>query len=140
VYLEYLSVLRRLTVTLVLWLGLLGVGTPAFACSVAALDTDCCPQDTPAPCTDNDFNGGLSASAAFCCVAAPTPARTVSVDAGRNAPDRKHDAGSPDPLGLPAWITSLPTVAAPPNITAVLVSPGRTDAALTYLRTGRLRL
>lgn len=131
--------LRRLTASLVLWLGLVGVGLPVFACAAAAGPyEDCCPQGVPSPCTNSETAHDF-ATATLCCVAAPAPSQAVSVDAGRSAPERELDSGSPDAIALPAWM-DCSTGAGLPEVRAPQVSASRTNAAQTYLRTGRLRL
>jgi hypothetical protein len=51
-----------------------------------------------------------------------------------------HDAGSPDPIIAIAWIATLPAFNYAPPVPLCDTARARTDAALTYLHTRRLRL
>lgn len=110
---------------LVVWAGLVGAGLPAFACASAAAAGDCCPPDAPSGCTQVYQQLDVQASI---CVTAEAPARMV-----------ERDHGSADPIVLVASGVSLPD---PGSIVRVPVRPSSacTDASLTYLHTGRLRL
>jgi hypothetical protein len=125
-----------LVAALVVWIGVLGIASPVLACtSMAFVERDCCPQGTPAPC------GGDRAAALECCVAAP-PAVTAAVviaKAEQLQIDPRSD--SPDPVILPAWLETL-SPRGPPSLQVVDLDRlgSNTDATLTYLHTGRLRL
>jgi hypothetical protein len=123
----------------VIWFGLLvGVASPAFACGTSAKGGDCCPEGSHSPCPDE--KGPDFASLTACCVNAPPAPSAVSVEATRNTSDQPHDSGSPDPIVVIAWFSTLfPQVRAQQAILPATSSP-RTDAALIWLRTGRLRL
>lgn len=139
--LEIGSVLRRMTALLAVWLGLLGVVAPALACAADAPDDVCCPQEAPLQCTDNEPGYRAGTPAAMCCVPANVRAQAASIDSRRSTQDREHDSGTPDPLIPSASLDSLTGVTYAPHINnAPPHSQPRTDAALTYLRTGRLRL
>lgn len=136
---ELMPLRRRMTASLVLWLGLLGLGSPAFACSMAAVPNgDCCPEGSQSPCTDGGANYD-TAKAASCCNAVPAASPTGSVNAGLNAPDLKPNSLSPDSPVVPSWMACAATVN-PPDVVPRSAFSSRTDATLTYLRTGRLRL
>lgn len=137
---EFGSMLHRLTAVLAMSVALLGIASPVLACAVTtALDENCCPPEAPSPCSNGEVEYDFATTAAYCCVAAPAPSQAVSVDAGRSVPERKLDSGSPDALALPIWM-ACSTVPNPPDVITPHVSASRTDAAQTYLRTGRLRL
>lgn len=126
--------LRRLSAVLVIWVGLLGAALPVLACSMAAQRHDCCPPGAPSPCDDGS-------TAAICCVSTPSSSQAVSITASRVLQDgHAGSSGSVDFLVLPLWIVSLMDVARRYDIPAPASPAPRTDAALTYLHTGRLRL
>jgi hypothetical protein len=128
---------RPLSIALVIWLGLLWVGSPAFACARAA-DRDCCPAGGTSPCHRTGID--LSTVAAPCCVAAPAASPTAVADANRTAHVQPHTPEPPDVIAAFAWFATLssftdPSLLTPPDFIGV-----RPDAALTYLQTLRLRL
>jgi hypothetical protein len=130
-------VLRRLALSLVLWVGVLGVASPALACAAtAALERDCCPEGMPSPCE----GGSGDPSATLCCVAAPAPAQAVAAESGRTQLERAHDSGSPDPFIVSAWLATFVRDGSLPARISSSSSAYRTDATLTYLLTRRLRL
>jgi hypothetical protein len=133
--------MRLSAALLVLWLGLLGALSPAFACPEARSDGSCCPSDAPADCRiawtleRSEFRGSVS------CVAAPV-ASQVAFDAA----NWQRDAAASDG-GLTTWWALLPATPAESRrgFSAALLLIGNdasssADASLTYLRTGRLRL
>jgi len=125
--------LRRLSVLLLIWVGLLGAAAPAFACPMAA-QHDCCPPQAPSPC------GGAPAEV-ICCVGTPASSQAVSVNSSRLLKEfPASPSGTPDLPVLPVWVASFPDLAHLYDMPASAPSAPRTDAALTYLRTGRLRL
>jgi hypothetical protein len=129
------SVLQRLMALLVLWAGLLGVGSQALACVTSAPADDCCPPGVPSPCGDPGTSG--STPTTICCVVAPTPDSIVASNVCQ--PEAKRSFGSPGPLGPPT-ATAQATSACRVAIPTLSHSPLHSDARLTYLRTGRLRL
>ena len=129
------SVLRRLTPLLVLWAGLLGVGSQALACVTSAPADDCCPPGMPGPCGDPGTSGSMPTT--ICCVVAPTPASIVASNPCQS--EAKRSFGSPDPLG-PPMAAAQATSAFRRAIPSLSPFPLHADARLTYLRTGRLRL
>jgi hypothetical protein len=136
--------LRRLSTLLVVWVGLLGVALPALACSMAALDRDCCPQNAPSSCGD-ESRGCLKAAAAICRATVSGSSQAVSINASRLLQEsHAGPCGSPDLPVLPVWVAHsmgmAMDVARRYDVPAPASSPPRTDAALTYLHTGRLRL
>ena len=132
--------LRRWSTILVIGFGLLlGGFSPAFACAAAAKHGDCCPEGSTSPCRDEKEAPGFGSLTA-CCVTAPPVSSAVVAEVIRNTPDLQHDSGSPDLIIALAWFATLsPHVRAPQTLVPAMFSP-RTDAALIYLRTGRLRL
>lgn len=133
--------LRRLTVLLVMWVGLLGAASPALACAMeAALAGDCCPPGSTLPCGERgspDFN---AVAPAICCVTASAPAPAVAIDSGRSLYKQQDSSGSPGAVVLPVWVTSAPNLIHSTYIPAPAVTPPRLGGTLTYLQTGRLRL
>ena len=131
--------LRRWSTLLVIWFGLLvGVASPELACATAK-SGDCCPQDSTSPCGEEKRDHDLGSLAA-CCVTAPPAPSAVWVEANRNAADQPHGSGSPDTIVALAWFATLSLhVRAPQSVVPAMSLP-RTDAALTWLHTGRLRL
>jgi len=123
--------MRRFLALLMVFAGLLGAGVSTFACAAAG---DCCPANAPG-CTPEYEQFGVEPS--VCCVSPAAPAQMVAAEPGREVQGR--NPGSPDPNVLPASIApSLnPTF---DRVAAPQFSARRTDASLTYLHTGRLRL
>lgn len=130
--------MRRFMAFLVLWVGLLGAGSPAFACVTAAAAGDCCPPGSPSGCTQAYEQ--LDVEATVCCIAAAAPSQMVSAERGRELQAVQDDSRSADPIAIVRTSFSLPDPRSPPQLDAANVSSARTDATLTYLRTGRLRL
>ncbi len=131
--------LRRWSVILVVVFGLLaGVAAPALSCAAAAKG-DCCPQGSTSPC-DEEKRQHDSGSVEACCVNVAAEPSAVGAEPSRNMPDRQHDSGSPDPIVTFAWFATLSSHLRPPQLLAPAILLPRTDAALTYLHTGRLRL
>jgi hypothetical protein len=140
--LESLRVLRRLTAVVVIWVSLLGAAFPAFACTLLASNSECCGQsDTTLPCAgDVGFGQPVNATTASCCASGHDAFPVLAFDSDRSSPERGHDISPPEPLVLIAWSASwLAPVLAPPT-TPTLMRPLPGAAALTYLRTARLRL
>lgn len=133
--------LRRLTALLVVCVGLLGAAVPALACSIAALDGDCCPQNSQSSCTGSEPGERLETAATNCCIAAPVPSHAESISSIRSLQD-EHPVSSatPDSLSLPPWIAPSAGRIRKDYVLTPVSSPPRTSAALTYLHTGRLRL
>jgi hypothetical protein len=129
--------MRRLIALLVLWTALLGVGSPAFACATAAAG-DCCPPGALTGCSQTYEQSDVVAT--ICCITAPAPSQVVSVEAGRERQVLQLDRGSPDPIVIVSKSATLSEFQQRTHFTAPLVSSASTDASLTYLRTGRLRL
>jgi hypothetical protein len=128
---------RRLSIALMIWLGLLWVASPALACARMA-DRDCCPSGTTSPCEGTRVD--LSPVNALCCVTAPATSASAAIDASRTAHVQPHTPAGPDPIAALAWLATLtpsgePSLLAPPDLVIT-----RTDAARTYLHTRRLRL
>jgi hypothetical protein len=122
--------MRRYLAMLMVWVGLIGAGVPAFACASAAAAGDCCPPNAPSGCTSVYEQIGVVQS--MCCVTAAAPAQMVAAEG------RSH--GSPDPNVLPVSPASSLDVRRADYVVEPLFSVRLTDASLTYLHTGRLRL
>lgn len=130
--------MRRLIALLVVWAGLLAAGSPALACATAAAAGDCCPPGAPSGCSQTYAQ--LDVVANICCVSAPAPSQIVSVESVRERHVLQQDNGSHDPLVIVSKSNALTEFQQRFQFTAPLVSSASTDAALTYLHTGRLRL
>jgi hypothetical protein len=123
---------------LVVWAGLMGAGAPAFACATAAASGDCCPPGAPTGCTQ--VYEQLDLEASVCCITAVAPAQIVATESGRELLLKQHDHESADPVVLAAPPCSLPDPGSTSRLDGPHVSAAYTDASLTYLHTGRLRL
>lgn len=130
--------MRRFLALLVLWAGLLGAGSPAFACATAAAAGDCCPPGAPTGCTQ--IYEQLDIEAIICCVTVAAPSQAVTAEPGRQAQAAQREHGSADPIALSAPSRSLQDLRSTTRLAASHVSAAHTDASLTYLHTGRLRL
>jgi hypothetical protein len=124
-----------------LCLGLIWATAPAFACT-SMTDRDCCPEGAPSPCKGDESGFDLKAFASLCCVSAPvaSSSATATADTHRSVDVEPQSPDSPDAIALLAWFATLqPREHERPPPPPDLVRT-RTDAALTYLRTLRLRL
>ena len=130
--------MRRLTAILAIWLSLVAVPMPVLACSMGVAGAGCCPVRTQIPCGGSG-ESQWNATVTLCCSAGPTSASGPSVEPRRSAQAPFHPA-TPDQLVVSGWITTHPINAAAQLIFAASTASHRADAALTYLRTGRLRL
>jgi hypothetical protein len=131
---------RRFTTWLVIWIALLGTAMPVLACAAGDWGDGCCPATTNAPCAGGSSEVAWQTTVASCCSAAPTSAQGVSVRPGRDANASVQPSGSPEPFVAASWPTVGSGVATAPLTPRFAIPPHRADAALTYLRTGRLRL
>lgn len=131
-------VMRRLTAILAIWLSLLGVAMPVLACSMGVAADSCCPVRTQSPCGGSG-ESQWNATVTVCCSAGPTFASGPSVEPSRSTQAPLHP-GTPDQLVVSGWTTTNPVSSAAQRIFASSIPAHRADAALTYLRTGRLRL
>lgn len=130
---------RRLSILVMLWMGLMWAAAPTLACA-SLPNRDCCPDGAPAPCGGDESGVDLKAAASLCCVSAPSGVTSVSADTQRVAHVEPLHPDSVDSIALLAWLATLQPrrhelPARPPDAVRA-----RTDAALTYLRTLRLRL
>jgi hypothetical protein len=121
---------------LVIWLGLLWVASPALGCARMA-DRDCCPAGASSPCEGTGVD--LSTVQALCCVSAPASA-TTAADTTRTTHVQPQTPDVPDPIAALAWFATLTSFTEPPPLAHPEIAVVRTDAALTYLHTLRLRL
>jgi hypothetical protein len=128
--------MRRLIALVVLWVGLLGAGSPVLTCAAGAAAGDCCSPDAPSGCIVSYEQ--LDAAATICCAAAG-PSHVVSIEPGREL-QIQPDSGSTDPVVIVAAFAPFTHPKQQLRFIAPLASSARTDAALTYLHTGRLRL
>jgi hypothetical protein len=132
-------VLRRFTTVVLIWIGLLAVALPAFGCSPAVLNCDCCPADGSAACSPGEM--GIihpEAAAALCCVDQSVALRPVASELRRPLHERKFPRGSPD---LAALVTG--SISRSASRSGDLIFPAgfvRSDGTLIYLHTARLRL
>jgi hypothetical protein len=129
--------MRRFIAFWVLWAGLLGAGSPAFACASAAAAGDCCPPGAPG-CTQAYEQLGIEAT--VCCITAAAPSQMVSAERGRELRALQDDCRSSDPVATVSTSFPFPAPASPVRFNAPNVSSALRDDSLTYLRTGRLRL
>jgi hypothetical protein len=110
--------MRLRATLLVLWMALVGVLSPVLACAMPHADMDCCAPDAPADCR----------------IAWSFDRTDAMATALTQAPSLESLAAPPVSFDLPP----------PPYSEVVLaVAPASdflADAALTWLRTGRLRL
>lgn len=130
--------MRRFIAFLVLWAGLLGAGSPAFACARAAAAGDCCPPGAFSGCTQ--VYEQLAIETTVCCITAAAPSQMVSAERGLELHAVQDDSRSADPIAIVRTSISLADPRSSPRLNASDVSSARTDASLTYLLTGRLRL
>jgi len=130
--------MRRLTAIAAIWLSLVGVAMPVLACSMGVDTAGCCPVRTQSPCGGSG-ESQWNATVTLCCSAGPTSASGPSVEPSRSTQVPLHPA-TPDQLIVSGWTTTNPVNAAARLIFASSIPTHRADAALTYLRTGRLRL
>src|SRR5262245_48877695 len=112
--------MRRFLAMLVVLVGLIGAVAPAFACASAA-GGDCCPANAPSGC-------------------APQYQPTAAVEPGRELQVAQLALGSVDPVVPTPSPVSLPDPQPAYRLAVPLLSAACTDASLTYLHTGRLRL
>lgn len=130
---------KRLSILVMLWLGLIWAAAPALACAPME-NRDCCPEGAPSPCGGGESGLNLKAVASLCCASAPVASPSAAADTARSTHVEPQSPESPDAIALLAWFATLQpreyeTPRAPPDIVQT-----RTDASLTYLRTLRLRL
>lgn len=130
---------RRVSILVMLWLGLIWAAAPAFACASMA-HRDCCPDGAPSPCGDPS-GLDLKAFASLCCASAPVASPSAATaETPKSIRVEPQSPDSPHALALLAWFATLQArdYAAPPAPPDTAQT--RTDAALTYLHTLRLRL
>jgi hypothetical protein len=131
-------VMRRLTAILAIWLSLVGVAMPALACSMGVDAAGCCPIRTQSPCGGSG-ESQWNATVTLCCSAGPTSTAGPSVEPSRSSRISFH-SGTPDQFVVSGWTTINPVNPAAHRVSPTSIPSHRADAALTYLRTGRLRL
>lgn len=129
---------RRLTALLVIWVGLVGVAMPLLACSM--VDSSCCPWQARSGCSLGDRELDSSATIALCCAAIPTRSQVPSVAPSRSSQPSGPATGSSDSLVASDWAPTGQGTAATRILLLSSLRTHPTDAGLTYLRTGRLRL
>jgi hypothetical protein len=80
--------------------------------------------------------------AALCCASAPAASPAVAGDTTRtwHLQPNDSDSPSPDPIAAFLWFATLTTTDRALPVALPDIGVTRTDAALTYLRTLRLRL
>ena len=109
--------MRLSAALLVLWMALIGAVSPALGCTTAS-GRDCCPADAPVDCR----------------VASSFEHADGTATAVAQAPSLEPFAPPPASFDLPPAAYGHFVISVAP------ASEFRFDAALTYLRTGRLRL
>ncbi len=133
--------LRRFITVVLIWISLLAVALPAFACSRAALNCNCCPEDGSAACSPGET--GIihpEAAAALCCVDQSAALRHIASEGRRPSHERKFSRGSPDPAALSTGPISRTASRSGDPILPPLAGFVRSDGTLIYLHTARLRL
>lgn len=130
--------MRRFIALLIVCAGFLGAGSPAFACASAAAAGDCCPSGTSSGCTQ--VYEQLDIDASICCFTAAAPSQLVVADQGRELQRVQLERRSADPVHAGALAPVLVDSRYSTLLDDPAVSASRTDASLTYLLTGRLRL
>jgi len=129
--------MRRLLSLLLLWVGLIGAGAPAFACTTAAAAGDCCPPGRASGCTE--VYAQLGSDAIVCCISAAASSALVTVEPGREPQLAHCERGSADPIATAASAHAILDVRGS-NLVLPVITAARTDSSLTYLHTARLRL
>jgi hypothetical protein len=129
--------MRRLFALLVVWVGLITAGAPAFACATAAAAGNCCPSDAPSGCAQ--LYEQLGAQATVCCATAAAPSVMVSAESSRELHIAQSDHGSVDPIAAAASLSSILNLR-DSRLALPVPAPAYSDASLTYLHTARLRL
>ena len=135
--------LRRLTALAIVWVSLLTVASPAFACSlIASAMGDCCPEGAPSPCTGGEgFTQALDGMPASCCASTHVSSAVMIVGSERAAHERGHLPRLFPHALVPVACTTRWMATASARLTpAVPIRSPRSDAALIYLHTARLRL
>ena len=130
--------MRRLLAMLIVWAGLIGAGAPAFACATAAAAGDCCPASAPSGCTSVYEQVGVEAT--ICCATVAAPSLVAFVEPGRQLQVAQCDHGATDPVPAVASLVSVADLRGPERFALADIASAPTDASLTYLHTGRLRL
>lgn len=137
---ECFLVLRRLTALLLMGFFLSGSALPVFACSNPTQTGDCCPEGASLPCTGETGVQGGDLPAAWCCETAPSPTSGASITPTRNHADPDAYPESLDSFASTANSFSPASAFESRSAKAPALAAPRADAALTYLRTSRLRL
>lgn len=130
--------MRRLLAIFVVWAGLIGAGAPAFACATAAAAGDCCPSSAPSGCASGYEQLGVEAI--ICCATVAAPSLVVFAEPGRELQVAQCDHGPADPVPAAAPLASVTDLRNPQRFALTDSAQAPTDASLTYLQTGRLRL
>ncbi len=74
------------------------------------------------------------------CLAPAMPSQAVAIEAARKPQDAQHDGRWPESPASVVWIASISDLTLQRELIAPTRADARTDATLTYLKTGRLRL
>ena len=128
--------LRRLTAVLAITLSLAAMAAPVLACSV---ENGCCPAHTQPPCAEGIQHWQGIAITDLCCGAAPTSTYAPVPDLRRVAQSPLR-TDSPSHLVMGNRVTSGPGTAVIRQVVTTSIPAHGSNAALTYLRIGRLRL
>lgn len=129
---------RRLPAAIILCVSLLGLTAPALACSLLAMQGNCC--TTSASCsTGGETVLAAPAVTSSCCVPSAT-AMVSSISEGLRAGSARAQADAPDPVVVDASVVVLPDHGRVFSCDGSTSLAASADAKITYLRTGRLRL
>ena len=131
----------RFFIVSAIWLGLLGAAEPVLACAMNSPSSECCPTGTQSFCTNDSEPAGAirDAHQQYCASAPIGEMLVVSIQtSGAKLPPGATGAGDLPLIRAPAdgfLVFSAALAHRPP-----FVDSAPSFGALTYLRTGRLRL
>lgn len=128
--------LRLLTAILAITLSVAAMAAPVLACSVGS---GCCPTHTQPPCADGIQRWQGVATVDLCCGAAPT-STYAPIPEPRRVAQSALRADGPNHLVMGNSVTPGPRTAVIRPVFPTSIPAHGLNAALTYLRTGRLRL
>ncbi len=134
--------MRRWMTMLVVWVSLLGMALPTFAC--ARHGHTCCSPDSQSACAGHSPDNGrgipLSLLGSGCCADAPAITRVPTAQIARIQLEPNDLSHAPDPLGMLLWVLAAHSPERDRGRAVHIVPLYQANASLTYLRTARLRL